>query len=79
MYSLCAYFWRGFNNNNNRKNIRLMTSYPSLAIPLNLAIILLTVYMHSSEMLGMVETPLKNSWMKLDTTSAVEVRGSASL
>ena len=41
--------------------------------------LLLTVYMHISDMLGVVEIPLKNVWMKADTSFTPEAVGSASL
>ena len=41
--------------------------------------LLLTVYMHISDMLGVVEIPLKNVWMKADTSFTPEPVGSASL
>lgn len=41
--------------------------------------LLLTVYMHISDMLGVVEIPLKNVWMKADTSFTPEAVESASL
>ena len=44
-----------------------------------LHVLLLTMYMHISDMLGVVEIPLRNVWMNADTSFIQEAVGSASL